>query len=78
MGVHFCVYRLRFVFVTTLFCIHKQRLIWLLIFLKLLINDSIFCALLCNILCLLNLMLLIIIHAFSVPIFILFFLKIPL
>ena len=42
-------------------------------FFKLLINDSIFCALLYNTLFLLNLLLLIIIQAFRVPIFILFF-----
>ena len=44
-------------------------------FFKLLINDSIFCALLYNTLFLLNLKLLIIIQAFRVPIFILFFFK---
>ena len=44
-------------------------------FFKLLINYSIFCALLYNTLFLLNLKLLIIIQAFRVPIFILFFLN---
>lgn len=41
---------------------------------KLSTNGSILCVLFYNILCLLNLMLLIIIHAFSVPVFILFLL----